>query len=137
MSLKSRNKVSVEFNMSSMTDLVFLLLIFFVILSTLVTNNNIMDVSLPKSSSDTRPQDKMPVISLSEQLEYALDGNPIAKESILPSLIETLGPANADTKVQLAIDENVPHKYFVELADLVWVQGKYKITLMTSPNNNR
>jgi hypothetical protein len=31
----------------------------------------------------------------------------------------------------------VPHKYFVELADLVWVQGKYKITLMTSPNNKR
>jgi biopolymer transport protein ExbD len=120
-----------------MTDLVFLLLIFFVILSTLVTNNNIMDVSLPKSSSDTRPQDKMPVVSVSENLEYAFDGKPIEKEAILSTLQATLGPASADTKVQLAIDENVPHKYFVELADLVWVQGKYKITLMTSPGNKR
>ena len=50
MSLKSRIKVSANFNMSSMTDIVFLLLIFFMLTSTLVTQHA-LDLDLPKSSS--------------------------------------------------------------------------------------
>ena len=48
MALKSKNKVSANFNMSSMTDIVFLLLIFFMLTSTLVTQNA-LDLLLPKS----------------------------------------------------------------------------------------
>ena len=50
MALKSKNKVSANFNMSSMTDIVFLLLIFFMLTSTLVTQNA-LDLLLPKSSN--------------------------------------------------------------------------------------
>jgi biopolymer transport protein ExbD len=137
MSLRSRNKVQTEFNMSSMTDLVFLLLIFFMILSTLITNNNVMDITLPQSASNTRPQDNFSVISLSEDLVYALDGEALPKEQLLPALQAKLGAPGPEVKVQLAVDENVAHKYFVELADIVWVQGQYRITLMTAPKNQR
>ena len=52
MKIRGRNKVTPEFNMSSMTDIVFLLLIFFMIASTLVTTNAI-DIILPKASGKT------------------------------------------------------------------------------------
>ena len=52
MNLGNRNKVSPDFNMSSMTDLVFLLLIFFMLTSTLVTTSA-LDVILPKSKAQT------------------------------------------------------------------------------------
>ena len=52
MNLRNRNKVSAEFNMSSMTDMVFLLLIFFMLTSTLVTTSA-LDVILPKSKAQT------------------------------------------------------------------------------------
>jgi len=52
MALKSKNKVSATFNMSSMTDIVFLLLIFFMLTSTLVTHNE-LDLQLPQGSAKT------------------------------------------------------------------------------------
>ena len=52
MNIRGRNKVTPEFNMSSMTDIVFLLLIFFMLASTLVTTNAI-DILLPKASGKT------------------------------------------------------------------------------------
>jgi hypothetical protein len=51
MNLRGRNKVSAEFNMSSMTDIVFLLLIFFMLTSTMVTTNA-LDLVLPKAKEN-------------------------------------------------------------------------------------
>jgi biopolymer transport protein ExbD len=53
MNLRGRNKVSAEFNMSSMTDIVFLLLIFFMLTSTMVTTNA-LDLVLPKAKGKTQ-----------------------------------------------------------------------------------
>lgn len=53
MNLKGRNKVNPEFNMSSMTDVVFLLLIFFMIASTLAKQLNTIDVQLPQAKGKT------------------------------------------------------------------------------------
>ncbi len=52
MNIRGRNKITPEFNMSSMTDIVFLLLIFFMLASTLVTTNAI-DILLPKAAGKT------------------------------------------------------------------------------------
>ena len=52
MALRSRNKVSANFNMSSMTDIVFLLLIFFMLTSTLVSPNA-LKLLLPNSKAKT------------------------------------------------------------------------------------
>ncbi|MFO7673908.1 MAG: biopolymer transporter ExbD, partial [Lutibacter sp.] len=52
MDIRGRNKISPEFSMSSMTDIVFLLLIFFMITSTLVTTSA-LDILLPKASGIT------------------------------------------------------------------------------------
>ena len=57
MNIRGRNKVTPEFNMASMTDIVFLLLIFFMIASTLVTTNAI-DIILPKASERLRTKNR-------------------------------------------------------------------------------
>ena len=59
MNLGQRNKISVTGNMSSMTDLVFLLLIFFIILSTLVSNG--VNVELPQAKGTNSVTSKMTV----------------------------------------------------------------------------
>ena len=60
MALKSRNKVSAVFSMSSMTDIVFLLLIFFMLTSTLVTTNA-LDLVLPNSTAQTVKKQRVSV----------------------------------------------------------------------------
>ena len=71
MRLRGRNKVTPEFNMSSMTDIVFLLLIFFMIASTLVSAEAI-DLLLPKSSSKTT-QTKNISVSVDKDVNYYID----------------------------------------------------------------
>lgn len=71
MNLRGRNKITPEFNMSSMTDIVFLLLIFFMIASTLVTTNAI-DILLPKASGKTENK-KSVSVSIKKDLTFYID----------------------------------------------------------------
>jgi biopolymer transport protein ExbD len=134
MSLRSRNKVNVNFNMSSMTDLVFLLLIFFMILSTLAKSVNVIPVTLPKSQSKAISDGKARV-TLTSDLRYYVDNVETGKEGVSAELAKLLSNVE-DPKVEIAVDEDVEHKYFVELADIVSVQGGYRMVLVTKPPTN-
>ena len=68
---KTRNKVSTEFNMSSMTDIVFLLLIFFMLTSTMVTTNA-LDLVLPKAKGKT-DSNKSTSVSIDKDLNFFFD----------------------------------------------------------------
>ena len=61
MAVKGRNKVSPEFNMSSMTDIVFLLLVFFIIASTMISPNGV-DVLLPRAVQEPQKRIKYPYL---------------------------------------------------------------------------
>ena len=71
MSLTTRNKINVSAGMSSMTDLVFLLLIFFIIISTLVSNG--VNVDLPKSQGTTSVTPNL-TLSITADGTYHLNG---------------------------------------------------------------
>jgi biopolymer transport protein ExbD len=71
MNLRGRNKVSAEFNMSSMTDIVFLLLIFFMLTSTMVTTA--LDLVLPKAKGKT--DNKNIAVSINKELQFLLIKN--------------------------------------------------------------
>ncbi|MCX7744023.1 MAG: biopolymer transporter ExbD [Flavobacteriales bacterium] len=130
MNIRGRNKISTEFNTSSMTDLVFLLLIFFMILSTLVKQNNVIDMNLPKSTS-TKVSSSKVVVSIDKNLVYRVDNTVVSKEQIAPMLQQKLGAPDGKSRVEIALDETVPHSYFVELVDIVSVQNGYKISIQT------
>lgn len=83
MNLRSRNKVEVGFSMSSMTDVVFLLLIFFIMASTLISPKGLA-VNLPGGESRTPEKPKLVISALNEKTiqfmekSYTLDQLDIA-----------------------------------------------------------
>ena len=80
MALRSRNKVSANFNMSSMTDIVFLLLIFFMLTSTLVSPNA-LKLLLPNSKAKTLEKQTIS-ISITKDIEYYVNENQVSLNSL-------------------------------------------------------
>ncbi len=115
MNIRGRNKVTPEFNMSSMTDIVFLLLIFFMIASTLVSAEAI-DLLLPKSSSKTT-QSKSVSVSVTNNLEYYVDRKKVRKSQLEREILKKIGKGRSRT-LTLRIEENVKMKHTVFVMDI-------------------
>ena len=75
MAIQARNKISTSFNMSSMTDIVFLLLIFFMVTSTQIAPNG-LQVTLPQSSSQVKLIPHVSV-SITKDMQYAVNKEPV------------------------------------------------------------
>lgn len=127
MPIKSRNKVSAAFSMSSMTDIVFLLLIFFMLTSTLVTTNA-LDLILPKSNAQTVKKQRVSV-SVNEDLEYFIDKDLVELKYLEAQLIEKLSVQDEQVVV-LRVDKSVPMEHAVEVMDIAY-RNKFKIVLAT------
>ena len=127
MPLRSKNKVSAAFSMSSMTDIVFLLLIFFMLTSTLVTTNA-LDLVLPNSTAQTVKKQRVSV-SINENFEYFIDKEAVELRYIEAQLIDKL-VGQDDQVVVLRVDKSVPVEYAVEVMDIAY-RNKFKIVLAT------
>lgn len=125
MNLRGRNKVTPEFNMSSMTDIVFLLLIFFMIASTLVSAEAI-DLLLPKSSSKTT-QTKNVNVSVNKKNQYFVDMKQVSKSKLEAAVIAKVG-ASGTQSITIRSDENVEMKNVVFIMDIA-NRNKIKSTL--------
>ncbi len=125
MQIRGRNKVKPEFNMSSMTDIVFLLLIFFMIASTLVSSEAI-DLLLPKSSSKTA-QTKNTSVSVNKELQYFINTKIVAKSQLESKLLEILSQESNPTII-IRSDQDVPMKHVVFIMDIA-NKNKIKSTL--------
>lgn len=129
MDLKGRNKVSASFSMSSMTDLVFLLLIFFIILSTMVSPYT-LPVDLPTSSNKSKEKQNISV-RIDEDLIYSVN-NQIIDKSVLESIINNTTIKGDERKVILHVDKKVPSGTLVEVLDMAR-RNEWKIVLATKP----
>ena len=127
MALRSKNKVSAAFSMSSMTDIVFLLLIFFMLTSTLVTTNA-LDLVLPNSTAQTVKKQRVSV-SINENFEYFIDKESVELKYIEAQLIDKLAGQDEQVVV-LRVDKSVPIEYAVEVMDIAY-RNKFKIVLAT------
>lgn len=130
MNLRGRNKVSAEFNMSSMTDIVFLLLIFFMIASTTIVSNNALDLVLPKSSGKS-DEVKNVSVSINKNLEFFIDKDKFA-ENTLEEKLKTMLSNQAEPTILLHVEEGVPIEKAVSVMDIAY-RNKFKIVLAVSP----
>jgi len=135
MAIKSRNKKGVEFNMASMSDLVFLLLIFFMITSTLISPNAIK-LLLPSSNSKTMAKQNVTVY-INDQYDYYIDTRRIDASELQLVLSNELSTF-ADATLVLRSDKTVPVQYVVTVIDAVndinkQSGQKHKVILATSP----
>ena len=129
MGLRTRNKVSPNFNMSSMTDIVFLLLIFFMLTSTLVTTNA-LDLVLPSSNSKSVKKQTVSV-SIDKALKHYVDQDEVSTGSMENLIHQRLADAE-DKVIVLRVEQGVPIEYAVKVMDIAY-QNKYKIVLATKP----
>ena len=135
MALKRRNKVEANFSMSSMTDLVFLLLIFFMVTSTLIAPNA-LKLLLPESNNQTAAK-PITTVSITADLKYYVntDGEirRVAFNEIEPALQKAIGD-NPDAYVSLHADQSVPVEQVVKIMNIA-KRNKYKMILATAPEH--
>ena len=129
MNFRSRNKVSPEFNMSSMTDIVFLLLIFFMLTSTMVTTNA-LDLVLPKAKGKT-DSNKSISVSINKDLKFFIDKTPVAENDIESQLLAMYGSDREKTLI-LRAEEGVPIEKAVNVLDIA-NRNKIKVVLAVRP----
>ena len=129
MNLRGRNKVSAEFNMSSMTDIVFLLLIFFMVTSTMVTTNA-LDLVLPKAKGKT-DSNKNIAVSINKKLEFFIDKEPVP-ETELESRLLSLFTSDKDKAIILRAEEGVPIEKAVNVLDIA-NRNQIKVVLAVRP----
>ncbi|MDP2422768.1 MAG: biopolymer transporter ExbD [Bacteroidales bacterium] len=135
MAIQTRNKRSVAFSMASMSDLVFLLLIFFMLTSTLVAPNAIK-LLLPESSSKAMAKQTITVY-INESYQYFLEDRPVDERLLEEELIRILLPESEATVV-LRADQTVPIQNIVSVIDAVNIVNeknltKHKVILATRP----
>lgn len=130
MNIRGRNKISPDFSMSSMTDIVFLLLIFFMIASTLVTTNAI-DIILPTASGKTENK-KSVAVSIKQNLTYYID-NKLVGESVLESELINILSKESQPTIVLRAEKSVPVENVVKLMDIA-NRNKFKVILAVKPN---
>lgn len=129
MNLRGRNKVSAEFNMSSMTDIVFLLLIFFMLTSTMVTTNA-LDLVLPKAKGKT-DSNKNIAININKELEFFIDKDPVQEAELESKLLAMI--ANDKTKaIIIRAEEGVPIEKAVYVLDIA-NRNQIKVVLAVRP----
>ena len=135
MAIKSRNKRVAEINATSMSDLVFLLLIFFMITSTLISPNAIK-LLLPSSSSKTMSKQNV-TIYINDQFDFYLEKRRVEDENLESVLAQALQVYDQGTVV-LRSDKSVPVQYVVTVIDAVNQINKgrltkHKVILATTP----
>lgn len=130
MNLRGRNKVSPEFSMSSMTDIVFLLLVFFLLTSPAITPDA-LDLILPKAKGKTSNQQNLSV-SITKDLDIYVN-----KERVLPAQLESFIKSELsgveEPTIILRAEEGVPIEEAVSVMDIA-NRNKYKIVLAVRPN---
>ena len=106
MNLKGRNKITPEFSMSSMTDIVFLLLIFFMIASTLAKNLDTIDVKLPQAKGKTENRNTI-AVTINNSNRYFIDSKQVSKRNIESKLIDRLKDVR-NSAIVLRAEQKVP-----------------------------
>lgn len=135
MAIQLRNKRKAEFSTASMSDLVFLLLIFFMLTSTLVAPNAIK-LLLPQSNSKTMTKQSITVYIDGNRRYYV--GEQRVSKLQLENIIDQALAGQIDGSVVLRSDKDVPVQYIVDVIDAVnninkRYNTKHKVILATKP----
>ncbi len=128
MKLRGRNKVSPDFSMASMTDIVFLLLVFFMLTA---NSPNALDLLLPKAKGKSTNTQNVSV-SINKNLEYFVNNQKINGEYIEIELKKALEGQEKPTII-LRAEENVAIKEAVNVMDIA-NRNNYKVILAVRPN---
>ncbi len=134
MAVKKRTKVSPEFNMSSMTDIIFLLLIFFMLTSSVVAPNA-LNLKLPGKSNAPKVTPKnLDDVRIRTSGAFALNGRSIDLAQ-LDYELESRARGKSDFSITISPDDDTPTEYVVAVMDIAL---RYNINaILTTEKSNR
>lgn len=143
MAIKMQNRIDATFSATSMSDLVFLLLIFFMLTSTMISPNAI-NLVLPKSTADKQLSTRQLEVYIDEDLNYFVNpegsnAQPIPYEELYPVMMAAVEKdANTQKNIVLRADKSVPIENVVALMDVLNQvndnfpeEERYKLVLAT------
>lgn len=133
MPIQAKNRVSVEFSMASMSDMVFLLLIFFMISSTMISPNAIK-LLLPKSNNQISAK-PVTTVSITGDLQYYLETQHIDLSQLEPLLKEKL-KGMKDPTISLHVERTVPIEEVVKVMNIA-KNNQIRVILATSPETTQ
>lgn len=128
MALQTKNKIEASFSMASMTDIIFLLLIFFMLTSSFITPSG-LPVNLPSSeTSDIIMQEV--TVTITKDLRYSVNEKVIGREEIKNELTTLLQGKKG--QVVLHIDKDVPVEHLVEVGGIA-ASLQANVSIATKP----
>ena len=119
MNLRPNSKVNTEFNASSMTDIVFLLLIFFIIISSVV-KDPALKLVLPKGVNDVSTVSETITVSVDKNLNYAVNDKKTTFDR-LPSDLRAVLKGNTNATVSIRGDKDIRYE---DVMDVVMLADK-------------
>jgi biopolymer transport protein ExbD len=129
MAISQRNKISINFSSVGMTDVVFNLLIFFMLTSTLV-HPTALKLLLPKGSTQTSAKPQT-TVSITSDLKLYVENQPVTIDQLESVLKQKLG-SNPDTYIALHADKTVPFDNVVQVLNIAQ-KNNYKLIIATAP----
>jgi biopolymer transport protein ExbD len=130
MGLQQKNKVDASFSMSSMTDIIFLLLIFFMLTSSFITPSG-LSVNLPYSETSDIVMQEV-TVSVTKDLQFSVNDQLVTRDqlkSVLTPLLE-----GKKGQVVLHLDKEVPVEYLVEIGGIA-AGLSANVSIATKPYN--
>jgi len=132
MALRSRNRVEVSYSVAGMTDIIFLLLLFFMLTSTLISPNAVK-LLLPQSNSQTTSR-PFTTVSITKDITFYLEKTPV-QIGQLETLLQAKVGSTQDATIAIHADQSVPIEYIVKVMNIA-KRNNYKVILATSPETN-
>ncbi len=129
MALSQRNKISINFSSTGMTDVVFNLLIFFMLTSTLV-HPTALKLLLPKGSTQTSAKPQT-TVSITADQRFYVEQQAVTLDQLEAVLKQKLG-SNPDTYISLHADKTVPFESVVQVLNIAQANN-YKLIIATTP----
>lgn len=134
MALRRRTKLESGFSMSSMTDIIFLLLLFFVISSTMTSPNDIK-INLPQSGAKTATEQVVARVSIDKEGQYFLASGREKAVQVAPEALESeiMNIVAQDTTTYLALyaDQEIAYREVVRVLDIA-NKNNLKLVIATS-----
>jgi biopolymer transport protein ExbD len=127
---KRHNRIPAEMQTSAMNDIMFFLLLFFLIASA-ITNPNVIKLLLPKSSSGQAVSKKTISVTISQDLQYTVNNKPVKIEDMQATLMG-YKKLTSELTIVLAVDRTVSIQNVVQIMDIAQKMN-IKLVLATEP----
>ncbi len=130
MPIKRNKRFHAEVATSSLSDIMFFLLLFFLIISTLA-NPNVIRMTLPKSKTNEKTNKQLITISVTEDKRFFVDKQEVTFDNLETTLLSKMSPSK-DLTVVVRIPFNMQVQDLVDVLQ-IGVKNKLKFVIATSP----